>query len=350
MAVPFTTPVIAQSRCRPTPYGKVELIVPNPSGADGAYVFPLTSVGAFCTPTIHDQFVLDALENVDIVAPATIRHLAAEAARLGYAGRLAANAAKDRAEDYENNQMLSYMALFVEVLRTAGFGDIDWRTFDVDNRNMRARAKACIGDYAPKFNKTGEDFMVELEKLSQAVSYVGIGAHGLTTPADVQTDLLRQFIASLSDWNRGGQEAGKLTGLIIDAANLTLEKVQQSITNCHKITGSMPNLLRVWFNQRKKMAQAFCLADWMLDGWPYICSLWHSVEDHDRFTKFQVMERIGELVPLMPTEVDQWLGGDSRYSTLQELRDRRVRINEDWRSGTMVVNSVEHNEQLRAFV
>ena len=69
VAVPFTTPVIAQSRCRPVRNGKIELVVPNISGGQGNYIMPLSAVPDFCTPSLHDQFMLERLANIDHIRP-----------------------------------------------------------------------------------------------------------------------------------------------------------------------------------------------------------------------------------------------------------------------------------------
>ena len=47
VAVPFTTPMLAGTRARPSERGGTELLVPNPSGGTGVYILPWGSLRDF---------------------------------------------------------------------------------------------------------------------------------------------------------------------------------------------------------------------------------------------------------------------------------------------------------------
>src|SRR5487761_2683842 len=54
VALPFTTPALANTRGRPGERGGFEMIVPNPSGGRGVYIIGWDGVRQFCRPTVHD--------------------------------------------------------------------------------------------------------------------------------------------------------------------------------------------------------------------------------------------------------------------------------------------------------
>lgn len=350
IAIPFTTPIIAQARCRPDERGQFELIVPNPSGGDGNYIMPLAAIGNFCTPTLHDQFLIENLETIEHITPASIRLIACDAAQQGFAGRLAAKAARKRAEEDQTNMMLNYLILFVHVLREAGYPKPDWQGFDVNDPKVRALAKTCLNRYAPTIGLEAEKLLGEIEAISQVVAFVGLGNDGVASPADKRLAQMKKFTMSLSRWHQAGADGGRMPELIVDAANLTIEKVVASVQQCRRVSNDVPKMLNAWFVRRDKLREMFGIADWMLDGWQHICALWESVEDHERAAQMSALNAIAELVPLQPAEVDKWLGADGRAGQISNsLADRRVRLNEDWRTGSIRVNSREHQEKLRAY-
>lgn len=349
VAVPFTTPIIAQARCRPDKRGNVEMIVPNPSGGDGNYVMPLAAIANFCTPSLHDQFLLEQLETIEHITPAAIRTIASEAAMQGFAGRLAAKAAKQRLAESESLLMMNYLVLFAKAVQAAGDNKATWRNLNMEDPKIRARTKRLIGDFAPKLGMAPDKLLDELEAISRAVAFTGCGEPAIPSPATRQLDQLRVFTKTVNAWQKTSSELRQLPGLIVNSANLTIDQTEKAISRSRRLTEDVAKMMKIWRSDRKACLEHFGLADWMLDGWQHICALWQSVEEHDSNVKWQTIQTIAELVPLLPTEADKWLGPNTPTLMTSSQSDRRVRLNEDWRTGTVRINSREHQEQLRAY-
>ena len=247
-----------------------------------------------------------------ISGPAAIRIIANEAAKHGFAGRLAAKAARKRESDDDTMMMLSYLTLFVHVIRQAGFHNANWKTLDVNDPQTRAKSRKYLKAYSAKLGLDADKLLSEMEAISRSVAFVGIGTGGVPSPASVQLEKMRQFSASVTAWNQMSAAPLPLSRLIVEAADLTIAKVDKTIRQSRRVTDDVPRFLKTWFTKRLQLQELFALPDWMLDGWPHICALWQSVEEHERHTQIEALNVIADLVPLMPTEIDKWLGADRR--------------------------------------
>jgi hypothetical protein len=88
-----------------------------------------------------------------------------------------------------------------------------------------------------------------------------------------------------------------------------------------------------------------CLA-WLLDGWSYIVALWTSVEHEPHERQRDTILEMARLIPVMPREISEWTesGLDQESKTIQR---KWVRLNQDWRTGRNLMDSVARNEVLK---
>ena len=61
VAVPFTTPLLSSGRVRPGRRGRPEMLMPNPSGGRGLYVFDLAAAPEVTSLTLHDRLLVERL-------------------------------------------------------------------------------------------------------------------------------------------------------------------------------------------------------------------------------------------------------------------------------------------------
>ena len=96
VAVPFTTPSLGSGRVRPGRRGRPEILLPNPSGGRGLYVFDLAAAPEVTSLTLHDRLLVERLIELPAPTPSEIRKVAHEVAIDGAAGRRAAREASLR--------------------------------------------------------------------------------------------------------------------------------------------------------------------------------------------------------------------------------------------------------------
>ena len=85
VAVPFTTPLLSSGRVRPGRRGRPEMLMPNPSGGRGLYVFDLAAAPEVTSLTLHDRLLVERLLELPAPSPSDIRKVAHEVAIEGAA-------------------------------------------------------------------------------------------------------------------------------------------------------------------------------------------------------------------------------------------------------------------------
>lgn len=347
VTVPFTTPLVAMARLRPTDGRMPELIVANPSGADGSYVFPLRALPDFTTPSVHDRLLLELLLDLPTVSPISIRRAVRSAAETGAAGREAAKSARMAAEREEHEQVLTNLLLITTLLRQAGFTDVDWRRLNLADRATRATTREYLSRHETALQLKPDAMLALVEELSAVVAPVGVDAAGFKSAHEVTVERLEALIESLRDWGKGeALDQAKGVELIARCAEFTLVKARDALGRVRRRTEDAVTLLVAWRDRDRALLRELTLADWLLDGWAEITALWASVENEDRDTQRVMLARIESLVPVMPKEA--LTADDSEGGPQRQLTQRRwVRLNEDWRSGALMLDEATRVEQAK---
>lgn len=335
VTVPFTTPAIAMARLRPSDTGNPELIVANPSGADGSYVFPLRALPDFTTPSVHDRLLFDILIELPVITPSEIRSAARRAAATGAAGRGVAKSAKAAAIREEQEQLLTNLLLITQLLRQAGFTTVDWRRLDMSDRATRAMTRQYLTQYEQRLGMKPDAMLALVEELCPLLAPVGVSGGAFEAMHETTVKRLRALAASLRQWSKGeAVDQAKGVELIAACTDFTLHKAQEALDRVRLHTENMVNLLHKWRRNDKKLRHELSLADWLLDGWVEIAALWEASTDDDRETQRAVLGRIELLVPVLPKEALADSG--SEEAPHRQLTQRRwVRLNEDWRASSL---------------
>jgi hypothetical protein len=347
VTVPFTTPAIAMARLRPIDGGAPELIVANPSGAEGNYVFPLRAVPDFTTPSMHDRLLLDLLLELPTITPGAIRRAAREAAATGAAGRGAAKSAKAAATRELQEQLLTNLLLITRLLRQAGFAEVDWRRLDLGDRATRATTRGYLSRYEKKLGLKPDAMLALVEELCPLLTPIGIAGDAFRAAHDVTLDRLVHLAAALRDWARGeALDQAKGVELIARCADFTVDKASAALAVARAATDDMVALIQAWRARDTSLLRDLARPDWLLDGWAEIAALWEAVVADEREAQRVVLARIESLVPVLPREA---LGGATMGSMPhRQLSQRRwVRPKEDWRSGSLSLDDASRVEQAK---
>lgn len=335
VTVPFTTPTIAMARLRPAGNGNLELIVANPSGADGSYVFPLRALPDFTTPSVHDRLLFDILVDLPAVTPTEIRRAARRVAATGAAGRNVAKAAKAAALREEQERLLTNLLLITQLLRQAGFAAVDWRRLDLADRTTRAMTRQYLTQYEQRLGMKPDAMLALVEELSSRLAPIGVGGGVFEATHEAALERLRLMAASLRQWAKGeAVDQAKGVELIAACAEFTVQKAAAALEQARRHTDAMVDLLRRWRDGDPLLRCELGRADWLLDGWLEIAALWEASVDDDRDAQRAVLGRIELLVPVLPKEaLNDGSGDDTPHRQLTQKR--WVRRNEDWRAGSL---------------
>jgi hypothetical protein len=337
--VPFTTPQLTGGRVRPADRGDLELIVGNPAGGRGVYIVPFQAVYALCSPTVHDRLLIKGVQELPSITPPAIRQVALDIAERGLAGRTAAAAAEvTRAAEGALRTATNFELLLMlmrQVLPDGGEADGDFQ----------AKAKRAIEAVAPRLQLTADDVATQLEELAALFSPLGVGSgtiqaripRGLATVARLRSE----FSARL----RGPPVIRSPDAeLVLASAELTIACARATAEAATAMLSDLPALLRRLTTERASIAAKVARSDWVLDGWDRIALVWQQGgRDQDR-----LFAELADLVPATPREVGEWVHAPVESAAGLLRHNRRVVLNEDWRSGVSLHDLVARNERLRA--
>ena len=344
VSVPFTTPVLAGSRVRPARRGGFELITPNPGGGRGAYVLPWSGVRELCRPTDHDIRLNELMGALSDLTPASIRQAALMAATEGFAGRGACTAANAASVQDRKDRVLTNFLLLLELMtqvtpssRASGG--------DILNMELQTRARNAVVRIAPSVGLRPEAIAAGLEELAGV--FVGIGLPTQSPPSRLSRllDTLQHMSTETAAWSvHHGDDSSEHAAMLSAVAGLTIECARTTMIEAHGLAGDVRTLLREWRLAPSLLAQRIARTEWLLDGWEQICLLWQSGETEAG--KRGALVEMAVLVPTLPQEVCDWVGGPIDIDLVQRFR-RAVPLNVDWRTGA-VFDRTARNERLRA--
>ena len=345
MVVPFTTPTLSHARLRPARNGRLDVLMRNPSGGKGVYVFDLSALGELFTLTLHDRLLYERLLELDTPTPDTIRQAVRDVAAEGAAGRAARRAAElERAEE-EAARLAVELHLLGGLLRGAGAGEIDWRRVRDGEAAFRAYIRARLDEAAPRIGVGRDALLATLDQIAAAAAHVGIDQPGHSGRNERRIAALAGLVAGLEAWG-GGDAAADLAGRVLRAADRSLRLARAAHEDARALLEDAVALVRAWRADGEVPRAILARSDWLLDGWAQVCPIWEQAARADRAAQREAVERIAALVPFLDQpEMGQaaGTGGEQRLDV-----KRRVRLNEDWRTGLVLLEQTARNEALRA--
>jgi hypothetical protein len=211
--------------------------------------------------------------------------------------------------------------------------------------NIEMRARRAVARFAPRLGVSPEIIAAWLEALATAFCGVGIPGDAAASRARALVAALQSMIAQIELFVAHAPDPAEQHAavLVMDAARLTLSCAAAAFRDLDGLLSDTPTLLRAWREDSTELARRASRPDWLLDGWQVITELWR---DADPQLREGALWEMALLAPVMPREVEDWLGIEEDWDRPTRMR-RVVRANEDWRSGRML-DIVARNERLRS--
>jgi hypothetical protein len=284
VAVPFTTPLLSSGRMRPGRRGRPEMLVPNPSGGRGLYVFDLAAAPEVATLTLHDHLLLERLLELPAPSPSEIRRVAQKVAIEGAAGRRAACEASAAAEADATMGLLTRFHLVTWLLQEAGLESIDWHGFRGNDRELRLTIRSHLAKVAPGLGIPVDGLFERIEAVAEVATSVGPPGDAVPGRNETMLARLRTFAQSLGQWSTGetGTTAVDATA-VLGLAERALQDAQAAQDEARELLGEVLRLLRGWHERiGEHMRHTLTRPEWLLDGWGQVCGLWESVARDER--------------------------------------------------------------------
>lgn len=351
VSVPFTTPLLASARVRPSRRGAPEFMIANPSGGAGYYIMPWQGLMNLTKVTVHDRLLYDETSKQPMLTPSSMREAARLVALGGAAGRPAAKAAQAAVQRDSDDRLIANYLLLVSLLRQAGVKEGDWRNIDPSDPTLRTRMRANIERLSPSLGVKAETILEWIEDLSGIVAPVGLPGGEYQSRQQLALEGVRKLQRSLVTFaNADPSEAAQAALFIHSVATLTVDLAAQALDACYAELKDLNHLLRNWTGNRQRLLEIFGRPDWLLDGWATICGIWVGAESAGRDAQRDAIGELERLLPVMPKEVAEWTGARTELEMAGVGGQRRwVRANVDWRTGAHVIDRTARNEAIRAY-
>jgi hypothetical protein len=346
VTVPFTTPFLLGARVRPAQRSGLELVVPNPAGVRGSYVFPFGALCEVCTPTLHDRLLGRAVEGAATITPEAITRIAREVAREGLAGREAAKAAGEAEEADRSQTLVTHYRLLLHLIEQSERpGEQAVPAARDSPARIEQRARRAIARVAAELSLTTEAVVTALEEIAGICT--GIGFRGDPTRARYQRQIaeLEVMAAEVASWAEAAAdtEEAKASSLVLRCTELTLKCGRPLMGQLTALPDDMRGLIGRWSREPRALRELAARPAWLLDGWAALTGIWRTAGEAGRMAALREM---AVLVPAMPSEVDAWAEGEAeRFAAVHRVRSRFVFPLEEWRTGR-ALELVARNEKL----
>jgi hypothetical protein len=346
VAVDFTTPLLVQSRIRQSDGDRVELILPNLAGGKGSYILAWRSLVQFATVTLHDHALYDAVLAIERMDPATVRTATLSVAAKGLAGRDAMRRAQTLLAQEKEEALLTNFLLVVDLLKLAGISAQELMTGRT-GEDTEARMKRAIFKVAHTLQISPEVLYQRIEVLTRSTFTVGLP--WAPTPGRLRRLLgdLDAFAESLTQWQSRDVTAAAEVGRFAAAVAVhTTTLARLTMGESDGLIRNVLSIMRNWEREAKIISAQMSRLAWLLDGWSYIVALWTSVEIEPHERQRDTILEMARLIPVMPREISEWTasGLDQESKSIQR---KWVRLNQDWRTGRNLLDSIIRNEVLK---
>ena len=350
IAVPFTTPVLAQTRVRLDDRERLEVLIPGFAGGKGTYILPWKGIPEMVTMTVHDRTLHEEITESKVSSPHDMRLAALKVARSGLAGAEAAKAAQKALNAEMEQRTLVNFRLMMMALELSGLGMGEFRQAGIDSDAGQEIAKRGLVTLGWKIGITGEECYQRIQELSELLTPIGFAE-------EIPPGRTREVLASLASlryslrrWARGNPtDDAPLTEFASEVAHHTLDVTEGVIQDIDKTLSDYRALLAEWDKRHEGFRRAVGRLSWLLDGWEYVIAVWQEAGKGTLSDQARALSEILRVLPLLPKEESN--GEDhGKAAALRTNQVKTVKLHEDWRTGEMDMELILRIESRRAKV
>lgn len=344
--VPFTTPILSDSRVRKDWRDKLEIVIGQFSGGPGAIVIPWTAVAEMISLTTHDVLLHEEVMVKRALDPYTVRMAALEVAKSGLAGPEVVEAATKLLAADEEAMALNQVVLIIKVIEEAEPAQAKALMRYIMNPDGQERVREALFAIADRLQLDAKAFDNRLSDLG--VSTYAVGTMWSPTEGRLRklVSRLAAFAASINEWAAGRlSEAADQAHFTVELSQHTLKIATEVLHKFDALVGSPRTIVMEWDVKAGEVRALATRLAWLVDGWEPLIETWTSAADEAE--QIAALESIVPRLPFVPArEVDPDKEGKTNNDLFGKKR-RWVRMNEDWKTGEPDSELVQRLEILK---
>ncbi len=341
--LPLTSPVLAGACVRAGARGEPELVLPNPDGGDGFFVWPWRDLREVCRVSIHDVQLMDCIAASQPILPMTVARAAHKVAASGIAGRAAMDAAKNGAAIDEETVraatafMLESLARHCQTQSFAALPEPDGETAAVTP--LRRQMAALYG-------RPANDVVKAIEEIAAAISVIGFGEQ--TEQARLPrllaaVEALHGAVTERLEAMKGSRAS--CAEFMATASGLVARGARRWLAEARARFARPVALVAAYLAEPEPMTHWLQRADWLLNGWSGPCVRRLAGANGQNWERDP--GDMVALVPMLPREAEAWLTPLSPEEA-RIFRSRPARLRIERRSHGDSQMLIAHEESLRA--
>ncbi len=346
-AVPFTTPLLAQSRVRIDDRKQFELMIPAFAGAKGIYAIRWRDLPeVFTSMTVHDRALHDTIGAGAEANPGAVRLAAMKVAASGLAGPEAARRARAVLAEEENDRLVATFQLVKAACDQVGERS-GLQIGDLASAAGQQKAKAAIEGVARRFGRPANAVYAELEDWGGITGPIG-------APDSPRPGRLRRLAQDLGQMNdqlaafaaKDPSEARDMALFCARVLSFTLQAFRTVLDQIDALSGGIPLALRNWKKSREEIVRQVERATWTLDGWDFVLALWRDSEGRERAERHVALAEMHRLVPMVPEK--EFPNQLMQFRSVAEgAAARYAKALQGWQSGAYDVELIMRLERMK---
>jgi len=347
VAVPFTTPRLAQARVRLDSRDKLEALVPGFAEGRGTYVIAWAGLPNVVTMTTHDMMLHEIVEGEGKVGPLDIRFATLKAQETGLAGPEAADAAKREIELAEYEKLVASFGLIgTAAHRFAGISDLRWNDFV--SGESKNKTREILMKVAEPLGKSATEIYDALAAWGEIIAAIGLVGQQHRARGRRLVDGLGSLSEGLRNWAHGDRdEVAPLARIVAESADMTRSIAEDQMAAIDRFPEKMKPILMNWGQVQAEITTKVEQVHWMLDGWEFLQSMWRRAIKAKIEEQRAAIAEMYRVLPLVPVEAEPDLP-DSLFNLPTDLSSSRfVRLLQDWRTGMLDIELIERLERLK---
>ncbi len=349
IAVPFTTPALAQARMRrDESSNRREFILPSLSGGKGCYVMPWKSILGSMTTTLHDRVLFDLLQQHDVDCPLKMRRVTLEVAAKGLSGPRAARKAQETLDNEKQYQVLTTFLLVLQLLKLVNVSSQELIAEGLASEYAQRRMRGALIGVAERLKIPHDDLYNRIESLSTVICPIGLPQAPEPGRLRALAEYLLVFRDTVREWGPTlPDEIAQIGEFEAQVADHTNQLALKSVSQLDGETEALAAMLRSWDKRYASVNAEIRQLSWLLDGWDYVVTLFNEVLDKPDKERQNMLADAFPLLPQIPRE-ERGLVEEKKVGALGAIQRRWVRGNEDWRTGVLDYDQVQRLELRRA--
>lgn len=348
--LPLTSPVLSGACVRASARSELELVLPNPDGGDGFFVWPWRDLREVCRVSIHDVQLLGCIATASPtrpmtpILPMTVARAAHKVAASGIAGRAAMDAARSGAAGDEEMARAATGFILESLARHCQTQACPVPQAEPDGEG--GPASPLRRQMAALYGRPANDVVRAIEELSVAISAIGFGEQAdqarvprLLAAVEALNETITARLADMKGTRASCAEfMATASGLVARGARRWLAEARTRF--------SRPvALLSAYLADPEPTTHWLQRADWLLNGWFGPCVRRLAAPNGQDWVRD--LEDMVALVPMLPREAEAWLTPLSTEES-RIFRSRPARLRVERRSHGDSQMLIAHEESLRA--